>query len=174
MEFREFFEKQQKQDESLKGIATNALNVLVGAARTGAGAMTIGDEALAKLVGQGTKGRMTSGVNQFKRGLKQVFIGDPKDTQLKAPQPVEPQPQLPPQNSKPQEKKPEPRPIAKTKKVKTKEEKWNELAKKLKEAKTLREREEIQKQMGLLDPIKYGQIFRTLKKYRRFNNRRII
>lgn len=70
MEFREFFREQERMDESLWGVAK-------GLGNTFAGAMTMGDEALAKLMGDGTRGRFARGSGRFGRGIRQVFIGEP-------------------------------------------------------------------------------------------------
>lgn len=77
MEFREFFEEQERIDESLLGLAKGAWGITKGVANTAAGAMTMGDEAIAKIMGQGTKGRFSRGSDRFSRGVRQIFVGDP-------------------------------------------------------------------------------------------------
>lgn len=81
MEFREFFEEQEKMDESLLGLAKGGLGIAKGLGNTFAGAMTMGDEALAKMMGQGTKGRFARGSGRFGRGVRQIFVGDPPKTE---------------------------------------------------------------------------------------------
>lgn len=101
MEFREFIEAEERRDESLLGIAKSGWNAAksvgnaaVGAARMFDGITTVADEALAKAVGAGTKGRMTGGYRQFGRGARQFLYGDPgKKTAPKEPQPEKPEPQ---------------------------------------------------------------------------------
>lgn len=72
MQFREFLEKEEKT-ESIMGVAKAGWNALAGTARTGAGIMTVGDEILAGLMGDGTKGRMRTGVDQIRRGTSQIL-----------------------------------------------------------------------------------------------------
>jgi hypothetical protein len=78
MNFREYLEEQEKIDESLWGLAKGGWN-------TFAGAMTMGDEVLSRIVGDGTEGRFRNGGKQFVRGVRQIFVGDPP--------PEEPKPQ---------------------------------------------------------------------------------
>ena len=71
-------------DESVWDMARGAWNTGVGAAKSVAGALTMGDEALARSMGQGTKGRFKRGWEGFKGGLKQTFVGAPKQPQQQA------------------------------------------------------------------------------------------
>lgn len=64
-------------DESLWDIAKGGWNTAKGLARAGAGAMTLGDEAIAKSMGQGTKGRMGRGWGNIAGGIRQAFLGSP-------------------------------------------------------------------------------------------------
>lgn len=64
-------------DESLWDIAKGGWNAAKGLARAGAGAMTLGDEAIAKSMGQGTKGRMGRGWGNLAGGIRQAFLGSP-------------------------------------------------------------------------------------------------
>lgn len=99
MEFREFFEEQEKMDESLLGLAKSGWGIAKGIGNTYAGAMTMGDEALAKMVGQGSKGRFGRGSGQFKRGIRQIFIGDPPKTEPGQDAPPPAQQENPPQQN---------------------------------------------------------------------------
>lgn len=77
MDFREFLESQERRDESLMGLAKAGWNTAVGGARVFDGLMTMGDEAIAKAVGAGTKGRMRGAARQFGRGVGQMLWDDP-------------------------------------------------------------------------------------------------
>lgn len=87
--------------ESLFDIARGAGNIVRGAAQSGAGLMSIGDEALAKMMGDGTKGRMKGGwsglargVGNMGKGVRQILVGSPQNQPqapqkpVQAPQPV--------------------------------------------------------------------------------------
>ena len=73
-------------DESLFDILKGGYNVLKGSARAGAGAMTVGDEILSKMVGQGQQGRLSRGLSGIKtggwevlHGLRQAVVGSPRN-----------------------------------------------------------------------------------------------
>jgi hypothetical protein len=105
MEFREFLETQEKMDESLWGLAKGGWN-------TFAGAMTMGDEAIAKFVGDGTRGRFRRGGKQFARGVRQILIGDPpkEEPARQDPAPAQPAPIQPkPEAKATRERQPAPR-----------------------------------------------------------------
>ena len=79
MNFREFLEEQENIDESLWDVAKGTWGVAKGVANAAAGAMTMGDEAIAKMVGDGARWpRMRRGREQFGRGMRQIFVGEPK------------------------------------------------------------------------------------------------
>jgi hypothetical protein len=105
MEFREFLETQEKMDESLWGLAKGGWN-------TFAGAMTMGDEAIAKFAGAGTRGRFRKGGKQFSRGVRQILIGDPPKEEPARQDPPAPQPapiQAKPEAKATRERQPAPR-----------------------------------------------------------------
>lgn len=101
MEFREYLEKETRlefelfesvhledqdwiADESVMDIVRGAGRVIKGVAQTGSGIMSMGDEALARAVGDGTKGRFKGGWDRFARGVgnigsgvKQAVVGGP-------------------------------------------------------------------------------------------------
>lgn len=79
MHFREFLEKQEKSESVMR----TAWNAVAGTARAGAGLMTVGDEVLAGIMGDGTKGRMRRGVDQIRAGARQVFSSTKADPDAK-------------------------------------------------------------------------------------------
>lgn len=105
MEFREFLEKQEKMDESLLGLAKGGLGIAKGLGNTFAGAMTMGDETLAKMMGQGTRGRFARGSSRFGKGVQQIFVGDPPKTE-----PQQKAAEAPAQENQPQQKTAEAQP----------------------------------------------------------------
>lgn len=156
-------------DESFLDIIKGLANTGVGAFRTGSGFMTVGDEALAKLMGQGTKGRMKDGADEFKKGLRQMFIGLPKEKtkdpvkepiqqiQVQIPDPVkEP---VPVKQTSTTEAQPKQKNISKQpeKQIEKEPDLWDMLIKKYKSAKTKQERRAIQIQLAKADPVKYQQ-----------------
>lgn len=165
-----------KIDESildvLKGVAGTGSGVL----KTGAGIMTMGDEALAKIVGQGTKGRMKSGYDQFKKGIRQALIGMPKEKDthhVEIPQeqkPLKTPDMVSPEHSP--EQKPKIQTIQKQATAKQKEptkqsempsDVWEELVNKYKSATTREQRREIQMQMAKADPVRYQKAVERAK-----------
>lgn len=109
MEFREYIEKENRlefelfesvhlenpdwiADESVMDIVRGAGRVIKGAAQTGAGIMSMGDEAIARAMGDGTKGRFKGGWDRFARGVgnigsgvKQAVVGGPSASAKDAP-----------------------------------------------------------------------------------------
>lgn len=101
MEFREYLEKETRlefklfesihledqgwiADESVMDIVKGAGKVIKGAAQSGAGLMSMGDEAIARAMGDGTKGRFKGGWDGFSKGVggigsgvKQAMVGAP-------------------------------------------------------------------------------------------------
>jgi hypothetical protein len=138
MDFKEFVRKEE-MDESIRGIAQSLWGITKGIANTFDGAMTIGDEFIAKAVGQGTKGRMTGGVKRLGRGLKQIVWADPnaKDPEPER-RPAKPATQQPVAKQKPsptpnrQEQQPQnsqqPKASPTTQGEPTPNEKWQKLA----------------------------------------------
>jgi hypothetical protein len=79
-----------RTDESLLDIAKGVGGVIKGAVQSGSGLMSMGDEALARAVGDPTKGRMKGGWNRFAKGignigggLRQAVVGSPSKSQPK-------------------------------------------------------------------------------------------
>lgn len=188
MDFRQFFEEQEKVDESLLGLAKSGWNIAKGVANTGGGLMTVGDEALAKLVGQGTKGRMGMGARQLGRGLSQLFVGNPDEIRSAPTQPAKPQPagksdpkpahkpapetKPAPPETKPPETKPAPASAQKTGDefgMPVASPRWKILRQKHREAKTIEEKKAIEMQMAMADPAMYAY---SMRMARRRNNRR--
>lgn len=95
MEFREFLENQEK-NESLMGIAKAGWNLAAGGAKALDGLAGMGDEAISKFVGDGTKGRMGREMSRFTGGLRQAFSGGGTKPQSK----TEPKPDKPKSSSK--------------------------------------------------------------------------
>jgi hypothetical protein len=111
VEFREYFEKEQKRelelleiiiqsdsdwmrhDETLLDIVKGAGRVAKGAVQSGVGIMSMGDEALSRLVGDPTTGRMKSGWDRFARGAGNVAGGVKQALVGGSPSP-EPRPQM--------------------------------------------------------------------------------
>ena len=100
MEFREYLERETRlefelfksihldqgriADESVMDIVKGAGKVIKGVAQSGAGIMSMGDEAIARAMGDGTKGRFRGGWDRFSRGVggigsgvKQAMVGVP-------------------------------------------------------------------------------------------------
>lgn len=102
MQFREYLEEETRlefelfesihledqdwiADESVMDILRGTGRVIKGVAQTGSGIMSMGDEALARAVGDGTKGRFRGGWDRFARGVgnigsgvKQAVVGEPR------------------------------------------------------------------------------------------------
>ena len=72
MTFKEYV---ARKDETVLDILKGTGNLIKGTAQTGAGLLSVGDEALAKAMGQGTKGRMTGGFRQIGTGLGNIGYG---------------------------------------------------------------------------------------------------
>jgi hypothetical protein len=95
--------------ESLFDIARGAGNFIKGAAQSGAGMMSIGDEALARMMGDGTKGRMkrgwdglSTGVGNMGKGVRQALVGSPQNQPQASRKPVQtPQPVPAPRDPQP-------------------------------------------------------------------------
>lgn len=91
MEFREYLEEQSRLelelfesiyqedpgwiDESVMDIVRGTGRVIKGVAQAGSGVMSMGDEALARAVGDGTKGRFKGGWSRFARGVGNIGSG---------------------------------------------------------------------------------------------------
>jgi len=72
-------------DESVMDIVKGTGRVIKGVAQSGAGLMSMGDEAIARAMGDGTRGRFKGGWDRFARGVggigsgvKQAVVGGPK------------------------------------------------------------------------------------------------
>ena len=79
MDFAEFL----TEEEGFEAIYESALDeglwdIAAGGARVFGGAMTVPDEAIARLMGAGTKGRMARGFGDIKGGLGRAFFGRQK------------------------------------------------------------------------------------------------
>lgn len=150
-------------NESLWDMLKGAGGAARGLLRAGHGFMTVGDEALAKMVGDGTKGRMTQGWKDLGGGLRDAVVGKPKKepTQTPATAPessfkTASNPEIKikstTQTSSPataQEKTSSPAGPAKTS--------WDDLVKKYNSTTSKEERRRIQVQLAQLDPIRYQQ-----------------
>jgi hypothetical protein len=82
-------------DESVMDIVRGTGRVIKGVAQAGSGVMSMGDEALARAVGDGTKGRFKGGWSRFARGVgnigsgvKQAVVGGPSAVPASSPNPV--------------------------------------------------------------------------------------
>jgi len=71
-------------DESVMDILRGTGRAIKGVAQAGSGFMSMGDEAIAKAMGDGTKGRFKGGWDRFARGMgnigsgvKQAVVGSP-------------------------------------------------------------------------------------------------
>jgi hypothetical protein len=89
-------------DESVMDILRGTGRVIKGVAQTGSGIMSMGDEALSRAVGDGTKGRFKGGWDRFARGVgnigsgvKQAVVGDPASAPATSKSPVTPTPAAP-------------------------------------------------------------------------------
>jgi hypothetical protein len=79
MNFSDFFHEEEQIDLLSEALLDEGLwDIGAGLARSAAGALTVGDEALAKAVGQGTKGRMSRGASDFVGGLHRAVFGRPQ------------------------------------------------------------------------------------------------
>lgn len=88
MDFAEFL----TEEEGFEAIYESALDeglwdIAAGGARVFGGAMTVPDEAIARLMGAGTKGRMARGFGDIKGGLGRAFFGK-QTPPAQAPAPV--------------------------------------------------------------------------------------
>lgn len=108
MQFKEYLEEEKRlelellesiyredpnwiADESVMDIVKGAGRVIKGVAQTGAGFMSMGDEAIARAMGDGTKGRfkggwdrLSKGIGNIGSGVKQVVVGDRGSTPVPA------------------------------------------------------------------------------------------
>lgn len=91
MDFREFLKKQEGLDESILGIAKHGWGAIKGVGNAAAGAMTMGDEGIARAMGQGERGRFGAGWDQFRKGVGQVFVGDDRSEKSTSPKLASPQ-----------------------------------------------------------------------------------
>jgi hypothetical protein len=89
-------------DESVMDILRGTGRVIKGVAQTGSGIMSMGDEALARAVGDGTKGRFKGGWDRFARGVgnigsgvKQAVVGEPRGSSPVQSSPVQSSPSSP-------------------------------------------------------------------------------
>lgn len=153
MEFKEYLQESEylaweRYDENrLLDILKGSYDIVKGAAQTGAGVMTVGDEALAKIVGDGQKGRMKRGFQGIKKGilgagggLKKIVVGGEKNKKTK--------------------KQLNPTATTKTVQKSTSSPLWQKLVSQYATAKTQKEKREIQSKMAQVDPVVYQQ---TLK-----------
>jgi hypothetical protein len=87
---QELFEQIYQEDpdwigESVLDILKGAGRVVKGAAQSGSGLLSMGDEAVARMVGDGTKGRFKGGWDRLSRGVgnigsgvRQALVGEPR------------------------------------------------------------------------------------------------
>lgn len=102
MQFREYLEEEKRlefelfesiylddqgwiADESVMDILRGTGRVIKGVAQSGSGIMSMGDEAIARAMGDGTKGRFKGGWDRFAQGVgnigsgvKRAVVGEPK------------------------------------------------------------------------------------------------
>jgi hypothetical protein len=163
-------------NDSLKDIAKGvyaagkgAFNVGKGVFKTASGISLIGDEAIAKMMGDGRKGRIKSGFGTLKSGLQDIFVGSAKKpeqiSKQQAQQPTRQQQprqvQQPKQQSQQQVQQPKQQSQQQVQQPSQRVISWNELAKAYKNAKTREEKENIQKQLAIVDPFKYHKALRA-------------
>lgn len=173
MQFKEFLLKSEAiENESLLDIAKGSWN-------TFAGGMTVGDELLAKMMGDGTKGRMSGGFKQLGKGLKQITVGDsPKKEPEPKTQTIQPQPtarKIRKIRKQPQRTQTNPVPFLKElerieknkERIKQQPEAWVRLVQMYKVAKTAEERKEIRRKMQLVSPSLYQQAVEAGKNRRK-------
>ena len=100
MEFRDYLENEKRLEqelfeqiyqndpdwivESVLDILKGAGKVIKGTAQSGSGLLSMGDETIARMVGDGTKGRFKGGLDRIARGLgnigsgvRQALVGEP-------------------------------------------------------------------------------------------------
>jgi hypothetical protein len=150
--------------ESLLDVLKGAGGAARGLLRSGKGFMTVGDESLAKMMGDGTKGRMTQGMKDLGGGLRDAIIGSnnkknttqslrPGAVQTSAtPKEVSSKIKIKSQTSQPATASKEVSPPAAQKQTS-----WDDLAKKYNSATSKEEKRRIQVQLAQSDPIKYQQ-----------------
>lgn len=146
-EFKLFEEIYTK--ESVIDVLKGAVGAGRGLFKAGHGFMTMGDEALAKMVGDGTKGRLKKGWSDFSGGLKDMFVGTSKQKQKLTIQPAD--------DAQHTQTKTVEKPTAATKTVEkpTPSETWEDVAKKYNSATSEKERRAIQVRLAQIDPVKY-------------------
>lgn len=189
MEFKEFVEKEELElfheaiqlDESLLNVAKGIAGTGMGLLKAGSGAMTIGDEALAKMVGSGTKGRMTRGWKNLGGGLRDAIIGKPSQKPQQQTAPSVPQqqntPPVPQQavRQAPQQKV-QTRPANQWDKIKSQmdggskvkqPDYWVRLVDQYKSAGTRAERDEVARKMRLANPTLFMQAVRRAEAKRK-------
>lgn len=145
--------------ESILDILKGAYGTGKGLLRAGHGFMTVGDEALAKMVGDGTKGRMTQGWKDLGGGLKDVFIGgSPKPKHEPIVKTIEkPAQPVAAKNPEPIVRKNEKQPTIQTTTQDSTKETWEDLAKQYNAATSEKERRALQIRLAQTDPVKYQQ-----------------
>lgn len=160
--------------------------LVLGTWKAFAGAMTVGDELIAKMMGQGTNGRLGDGARQFKSGIRQFFFGTSpkikpaghkKTAQVaKSPAPQSKKPSRPTEKPASKQASAAHKPVAKQVVARTQDgepsrkllagepkprKKWLELAERYKKARIhggLTELKKIQLLMSKADPIYYDWV----------------
>jgi len=79
MNFSEFLLEEEQLDLLSGALLDEGLwDIGAGLLQSAGGALTVGDEALAKMVGQGRKGRMSSGFGNLTGGIRRALVGRPQ------------------------------------------------------------------------------------------------
>lgn len=79
MNFSEFLREEDELDLLSEALVDEGLwDIGAGMLQSAGGALTVGDEALAKMVGQGQKGRMGRGASDFAGGIRRAVFGRPQ------------------------------------------------------------------------------------------------
>jgi hypothetical protein len=162
MEFKQYLEEseyliwEQCNENRLLDILKGSFDIVKGAAQTGAGIMTVGDEALAKMVGDGQKGRMrkgfqgiTKGVGSAAGGVKKIVVGDknikPQAALVKQTTPAKQATQVTSIKQAAPKSPKKPNPL------------WQKLVAQYAAAKTQEEKRKLQSQLAQADPAAYQQ-----------------
>lgn len=81
MDFSDFLLEEEQLDLLSEALVDEGLwDVGAGLLQSAGGALTVGDEALAKMVGQGRKGRMSQGFGNLAGGLRRALVGRPQQS----------------------------------------------------------------------------------------------
>lgn len=79
MDFSEFLLEEEQLDLLSEALFDEGLwDIGAGLMQSAGGALTVGDEALAKMMGQGRKGRMSRGAGNLVGGLRRALVGRPQ------------------------------------------------------------------------------------------------